>query len=80
MFDDTQSLQEFILWCREAKIKALQVGDIKVEFSDLAFLDYTVEEPGVQKAMERAAMDESAQADAEAAAENEDLLFWSSKS
>lgn len=39
MFKTTQELQDFILWCRQAKIKAVKVGDMEVQFSDLAFID-----------------------------------------
>lgn len=75
MFKTTQDLQEFILWCQQAKIKAVKVGDVEVQFSDLAFIDIIAseapmaEERNTSKTMVDTATDEV----------DEDLLFWSSK-
>lgn len=75
MFKTTQDLQEFLLWCQQAKIKAVKVGDVEVQFSDLAFVDIiaseasAAEERDTSKTLVDTAPDEA----------DEDLLFWSSK-
>ena len=77
MFKTTQDLKEFILWCQQAKIKAVKVGDVEVQFSDLAFLDVITqqmeqpasEERDTSKTLVDTAPEES----------DEELLFWSSK-
>lgn len=76
MFKDTKELQDFILWCRKGRIKTVQVGDIKVEFSDLAFIDeIAVVEPETteEKDTSKTLVDTDQQTD------EEDLLFWSSR-
>lgn len=42
MFKTTEELKLFIEWAKEQKIKTLKVGDIHVDFSDLAFLPETM--------------------------------------
>ena len=77
MFETTQDLQEFILWCQQAKIKAIKVGEVEVQFSDLAFIDVITqqnpalpaEERDTSKTLVDTAPDET----------DEELLFWSSK-
>jgi hypothetical protein len=75
MFKTTQELQDFLLWCQQAKIKAVKVGDMEVQFSDLAFIDVISqiapqnEERETSKTLVDTAPDES----------DEDLLFWSAK-
>lgn len=75
MFKTTQELKDFFLWCQQAKIKAVKVGDVEVQFSDLAFLDFVSEQP--QVAEERDTSKTLVDTAAEEA--DEDLLFWSSK-
>lgn len=79
MFKTTQELQDFILWCRQAKIKAIKVGDMEVQFSDLAFIDVITEAaPEVQQTEERNTS--KTLVDTLPAEESdEDLLFWSAK-
>lgn len=76
MFKTTQELQDFILWCQQAKIKAVKVGDMEVQFSDLAFIDIIApleaqqaEERDTSKTLVDTSPDEA----------DDDLLFWSSK-
>lgn len=75
MFKTTQELQDFLLWCQQAKIKAVKVGDMEVQFSDLAFIDAISqnltqsEERDTSKTLVDTAPDET----------DEDLLFWSAK-
>lgn len=81
MFKTTHDLQEFILWCRQAKIQAVKVGDVEVQFSNLAFLDdeTAAEFSAAQiKQLKADASMEEASDNSAAAAEDEDALFWSS--
>ena len=75
MFDTIQDLQEFILWCRDQQIKAVQVGETKVEFSDYAFLEKVSQFSEAVEKRELADQNEAEKRDL--AAEDEDLLFWS---
>ena len=77
MFQTVQDLQEFFLWCQQAKIKAVKVGDIEVQFSDLAFIDIIAPEIAQQASEERDTSKTMVDTAAEEA--DEDLLFWSSK-
>lgn len=80
MFKTTHDLREFILWCRQAKIKAVKVGNVEVQFSDLAFLneeDLTeLSEVSLKQLKADASMQEAVDAK-EAEDEDNDLLFWS---
>lgn len=75
MFKTTQELQDFILWCQQAKIKAVKVGDVEVQFSDLAFIDIVAAE--ASSAEERSTSKTMVDTTPEEA--DEDLLFWSAK-
>lgn len=77
MFETTQDLKEFILWCQQAKIKAVKVGDVEVQFSDLAFVDIIAADPAIKMAEER----DTSKTLVDAATDelDEDLLFWSAK-
>lgn len=77
MFKTTQDLQEFLLWCQQAKIKAVKVGDMEVQFSDLAFIDILSQEAIAPMTEERDTSKTMVDTAAEEA--DEDLLFWSSK-
>ena len=39
MFNNLNEIKDFILWCRENKIKTVSYGDLVFEMSDLAFID-----------------------------------------
>lgn len=39
IFKDASEVRAFISWCREQKIQGVEIGDIKVAFSPLAFVD-----------------------------------------
>lgn len=83
MINDIQSLQEFILWCRDHKIKMVNIGQIKVEFSDLAYIDSVTGEilssEGLKSNEERDTSKTMVDT-LDSTAEDEDLLFWSTKS
>lgn len=78
MFKTTSDLKEFILWCQQAKIKAVKVGDVEVQFSDLAFLDLVAQEEPLKPREERDTSKTLVDTAPEEA--DEDLLFWSAKS
>lgn len=77
MFKTTQDLQEFILWCQQAKIKAVKVGEVEVQFSDLAFLDLVAQDEPLRPKEERDTSKTLVDTAPEEA--DEDLLFWSAK-
>lgn len=80
MFDDTQSLLEFIELAKEAKIKSFQIGDIKVEFSDLAFLDSLQPEAILGQPTQTEEKNTSKTlVDTLQTEDEDDLLFWSTK-
>jgi len=82
MFKDTQELKDFILWCRDQRIKSVSTGQLTVEFSDYAFLDVVM--PVAESAFDKLSEErdtsktlvDSMQVDPK---EEEDLLFYSSK-
>jgi len=83
MFKNSQELKDFILWCLQQRIKSVQVGETKVEFSDYAFIDILTAPPAnsglgpqsEEKDTSKTLVD-TMQMDAK---EEEDLLFYSSK-
>jgi hypothetical protein len=77
VFKTTQELQDFILWCQQAKIKAVKVGDLEVQFSDLAFIDVIA--PEIAKLASEERDTSKTMVDTAADEVDEELLFWSSK-
>lgn len=83
MFKNSQELKDFILWCLQQRIKSVQVGETKVEFSDYAFLDLVtggqsldgMAMPNEERNTSKTLVD-TLQADTQ---EEEDLLYYSSK-
>lgn len=73
MFKDIQNLLEFIENAKKANIKSFQIGDIKVEFSDFAFVENIANVP---KSEERSTS--KTMVDTLSGEEDEELLFWSS--
>lgn len=76
MFKTTQELQDFILWCREAKIKAIKLDQMEVQFSDLAYID-SIADSVTEKALESQANSEAAVGQSEQT-DDDEALFWSS--
>jgi len=74
MFENIQSLLEFIENAKKANIKSFQIGDIKVEFSDFAFIEKMNSD--VSKSEERSTS--KTMIDTLSGEEDEELLFWSS--
>lgn len=83
MFETTQELKDFILWCHSVKIKTIKVGNTEVQFSDLAFLD-SLTDLGTDMPLKANEERDTSQTLVDAApkpneAEDEDMLFWSAK-
>jgi hypothetical protein len=78
MFGSTQELLDFIENAKKAKVKAFKIGEISVEFSDLAFLDTVEISAEMARAVDRQALDERALSEKEQLDEDEELLFHSS--
>lgn len=76
MFKTTSELLDFIEAAKEAKIKAFKIGEIEVQFSDLAFVDaFTgAVEPGTEERNTSKTLTDTAPDELD-----EDLLFWSAK-
>lgn len=67
MFKDVEELKNFILWAKNQKIKRLKLGDYEAEFSDLVYVEQ----------LQEAQMPEQAPGDQQK--EDEELLYWSSR-
>jgi hypothetical protein len=79
MLENIQNLLEFIEKAKKARIKSFQIGDIKVEFSDLAFLDDIPEVP-LEPVKAREERDTSTTlVDTAPTTDEDELLFWSAK-
>ncbi len=78
MFQDAQSLREFIVWCKDQKIKKVQIDTVTIEFSDLAFIDMLTGEPlasvGNEERDTSKTMVDTLQQESD-----DELLFWSTK-
>jgi len=80
VFKTTQELKDFILWAAEAKIKAFKVGNMEVQFSDIAFIDAIQEiTPDSRQNEERNTSKTITDTLEISKEEEDDLLFWSSK-
>lgn len=74
-----QELQEFILWCKANGVKRTELGSIKFELSDYALLQH-VPEYATDNVDKSASKSTDTMVDtAEQVKEDEDLLYWSSK-
>lgn len=71
MFKTPEDLKEFITWARSLRIKSLHVGEVRVEFSELAFVDSI--EATELKESSKTLVDDSP----EQSKEDEELLYWS---
>jgi hypothetical protein len=77
VFDDIEQAKLFVEWAKSQQIKKVELGELKVEFHDLAFIN------DIEKAIAPAPVPLSPEAqkvaEAVQAKEEEDLLFWSVK-
>jgi len=79
MFETTQELKDFILWCQSVKIKTIKVGNTEVQFSDYAFLDALTGLGEKQQPTNEVLSTSQTLADDAKPTEDEDILFWSAK-
>jgi DNA-binding transcriptional regulator LsrR (DeoR family) len=72
MFKTAFELQQFVEWAKDLKIKSVSIGDIKIEFSELAFIPETdlkeLNNGGATTLAESEPLDPK---------EQEELEFWS---
>ncbi len=75
MFNNTEEIKNFILWCKEHKVKSFKLGDLTVELSELSFIPE--EELTAPKAP--AFTNSATLTDTEniSEKEEEELLYWS---
>lgn len=77
MIKSVSELKELIIWAKSQKLRALKIGDIQFELSDLALV---VDEANLVQtapvAVDSNSLAESEQLTAE---EEEKLLYWSSR-
>lgn len=79
MFDSPEKLKEFVLWCKQEKIKSFKINDMEFEVSEIAFIPED-ELPGdVKKEFKN--YDDRTFADTETVSkeEEDELLYWSSR-
>ena len=80
MLTNIQELLDFIEYAKEQKIKSFQIGEIKVDFSELAFIDQLASDGSMGRRMQTEEKDTSKTLVDTLSEDNEDdLLFWSSK-
>lgn len=74
MLNNINELKSFISWCKEEKIKSMEIGEVKIEFSELAFIDLSksLYETDIQQHIEEDKFEAE-----QAEADDEELLFHS---
>lgn len=74
-------IKELIKWCKANKIKSFRHENLSFELSELGFLDTDLSQPSLAPVAELAQQDaeEAKLEQAQQAAEDEELLFYSSK-
>lgn len=80
-----EEIKELVNFARSRKVKQLQIGNVKIEMSDYAFIEDVSAEPSVQKSpLERENLDGqknwSDESDKMSQEEYDSLLFHSSNS
>lgn len=73
-----EEAKELILWAKSNKIKKIRVGDIEVEFSDIALMD-TLASPQDFKEATNYAQRTLLDTEKLSKEEEDELLFWSTK-
>ena len=74
MFETSTKLKNFMLWCKQNKIKAFKNKDIEFELSDMAFIPDTEELKEINLTDSKA----FSEIDNMSEAEKEEMLYWSS--
>lgn len=73
MFDSTEKIQEFILWCQKNKVKSFKIKDIEFHLSELSFIPQNDELEEINLSDQKTFSD----FDNMTREEQEELLFWS---
>ena len=77
MFGTSSELKDFILWCQSNRIKTVEIGPVKVTFSDLAFIEQmqALSEPASEERDTSKTM-----TDTLPTSDEDELLLWSARS
>jgi hypothetical protein len=78
MFKTTQELLDFIENAKKAHIKSFRIGDVEVQFSDIAFID-SIQQLGDSQVAKEERSTSKTLTDTLEAEEDEELLMWSAK-
>jgi len=78
MVNNIEELKKLIIWAKEQKVKVLKLADIHIELSDLALLE-SLENNESQLDSEQLQLTRNTE-DKNSAKEDEEALFWSSRS
>jgi hypothetical protein len=76
MLNNIEDIKLFIEWCKEKKVKSFKSDNIQFELSELSFLENT---EGYADKLQ-SALDESKFEKEQQTQEDDEMLFWSSKS
>ena len=74
MFETSQKLKNFIIWCQKNKVRAFKNKDIEFELSEMAFIPETDNFKEINLNDQKTLSDFDGMTDEE----REELLFWSS--
>ena len=80
MIKDLQSLRELIVYAKSQGVQGFKIGDVEVSFSPFAFTDLANTPEEAPKANEERNTSKTLVDTMEPSQEDEELLFWSSKS
>ena len=85
MLKNINELKDLILFCKQEKISTLQVGDVQVQFSELALVDNIQSVAEMEKELNNLssktlADDPDSITKEQLEKEYEEALFWSSQS
>jgi len=82
MINDLEELKDFMQWCAVNGLRNVQIGDVKFELSDYALTKHLLDLEQAQSAplKDTESTSNSSKTMADTAAEDEEILFWSSKS
>lgn len=82
MFDSPTKLKNFIVWCKENKVKNFKFKDVEFELSELAFVE-DIKAVNLEEGLKEMNLDSTKDilsTDPDLNKEDDDLLYWSSNS
>ena len=79
MLSKLEEIKQFIEWCQKNKVKSFDSGDISFELSELAFVEQMTDSQMEQKVINAAEDTLVDTAKQELENEDDDLLFWSTR-